>query len=163
MKLTPLCELEFQYTWTDFVDLGAGGQYIGILDGVATGDRLKGTLKLVNVPPKRPDNVNCPTIRGILTTDDGGKIYLEMNGIALLRQEDKARVFTTSLSLRSGDARYAWVNTVFGVVEGVLNTTTDMARARAFACANDIEVVWKEAETGNEEPPGQSRRSAVRF
>ena len=62
MKRTPLCEFEFRYTWTDFV--------------------------------------NCPTIRGILTTGDGAKIYLVMNGIAMLRQADKARVFTTSLTLR---------------------------------------------------------------
>jgi hypothetical protein len=35
----------------------------------------------------------------------GAKIYFEFNGIALLRPEDKARVFTTSMFLRTGDAR----------------------------------------------------------
>ena len=138
MELTPLCEFEFDYTWIDFVDFGNGGQYLGTLDGVAKGERLNGTLKLVNTPPKRPDDVNCPTIKGLLTTDDGARIYLEMNGIALLRSTDQARVFTTSLSLRSGDARYAWVNTTFGLVEGVLNPAMDKARARAFACENTL-------------------------
>jgi len=61
-----------------------------------------------------------------------------MNGIALLRVEDKARVFTTSLELRSGDARYAWVNSIFGVVERVLDTAMDKAQARAFLCENDL-------------------------
>jgi|GEM_PF-3640029 len=84
MRLTKLCEFEFQYTWTEFVDFGAGGNFVGTLDGIASGERLKGTLKLVNVAPKRPDNVNCPTIRGILTTANGANVYLEMNGISLL-------------------------------------------------------------------------------
>ena len=141
MRLTPLCDFDFQYTWLDFVDFGAGGNYIGTLDGVARGDRLNGTLKLVNLPPKRPDNVNCPTIRGILTTGDGAKIYLQMNGVALLRAEDKARVFTTSLELRTGDSRYAWVNTTFGVVEGVLDAEMDRAQAHAFLCENEAVLV----------------------
>lgn len=138
MNLTPLCEMEMHYTWIDYVDYGAGGQYVGILEGTVTGDRLRGTLKSVNVPARRPDNVNCPAFRGIIATEDGAKIYFEFNGIALLRPEDKARVFTTSLSLRTGDARYAWVNNVVGAVEGILNTTTEKAVVRAFVCENAL-------------------------
>ncbi len=63
---------------------------------------------------KRPDNVS-PAFRGIIVTDDGAKIYFEFNRIALLRPEDKARVFTTSLSLRTGDPL-----------------------VRAFACENEL-------------------------
>lgn len=138
MNLTPLCEMEMDYTWIEFVDYGAGGQYVGTLEGTVRGARLRGTLKVVNVPPKRPDNVNCPAMRGIIQTEDNAKIYVELNGIALLRSEDNARVFTTSLTLRTGDPRYAWVNTILGVVEGALNTTTDRALARAFACENSL-------------------------
>lgn len=120
------------------MDYGAGGQYVATLEGAVKGDRLRGTLKSVNVAAKRPDNVNCPAFRGIITTDDGAKIYFECNGIALLRPQDKARVFTTSLLLRTGDARYAWVNDTVGAVEGILNTTTDQAIVRAFACENQL-------------------------
>jgi hypothetical protein len=35
---------------------------------------------------------------------------------------DDARVFVTSLTFRTADSRYAWLNTVFGVLEGVLDT-----------------------------------------
>ena len=141
MNLEPLCEMDLHYTWVDYIDYGAGGQYVGTLEGVARGDRLRGTVKFVNVPAKRPDNVNCPTLRGVLQTEDGAKIYVELNGIALLRAEDNARIFTTSLSLRAGDARYGWVNTAFGVVEGILNNTTDEAHVRAFVCQNDLASV----------------------
>ena len=138
MKLHPLCEMEMHYTSMDYVDFGVGGQYVGTLEGTVKGDRLKGTLKTVNVPARRPDNVNCPAFRGIIATDDGAKVYFEFNGLAVLRPEDKARVFTTSLSLRTGDARYAWVNETVGVVEGILNTTTDQAIVRAYACENEL-------------------------
>jgi hypothetical protein len=141
MMLTPLCEMEMHNTWIDYVDYGVGGQYVGTLEGTVNGDRLRGTLKSVNVPARRPDNVNCPAFRGIIYTHDEAKIYFEFNGIALLRPEDKARVFTTSLSLRTGDARYAWVNHTVGAVEGILNTTTDQAIIRAFACVNELATV----------------------
>jgi hypothetical protein len=84
---------------------------------------------------------NCPAFRGIIVSDDEAKIYFEFNGIALLRPEDKARVFTTSLSLRTGDARYAWVNNTIGAVEAILNTTTEEALVRAFACENELATV----------------------
>jgi hypothetical protein len=138
MKLDPLCEMEMHYTWIDYVDFGIGGQYVGTLEGTVKGDRLRGALKSVNVPAKRPDNVNCPALRGIVATDDGAKVYFELNGLAVLRAEDKARFFTTSLALRSGDPRYAWVNTIVGVAEGILNTTTEQAIVRAYACDNDL-------------------------
>jgi Protein of unknown function (DUF3237) len=138
MKLAQICEMQMHYTWIDYVDYGVGGQYVGTLEGTVTGDRLKGTVKSVNVPAKRPDNVNCPAFRGIIYTEDGAKVYFELNGIALLRPEDNARVFTTSLSLRSGDARYAWVNNTVGAVEGILNTTTDQMIVHANACRNEL-------------------------
>ena len=41
MNLVPLCEMQMHYTWIDFVDYGAGGQYVGTLEGTVTGDRLR--------------------------------------------------------------------------------------------------------------------------
>jgi hypothetical protein len=76
--------------------------------------------------------------RGIIYTADEAKVYFEFNGVALLRPEDKARVFTTSLSLRTGDARYSWVNDTVGAAEGILNTTTDQMTVRAYACENEL-------------------------
>jgi uncharacterized protein DUF3237 len=138
MKLNPLCQMQLHYTWIDYVDFGVGGQYVGTLEGTVTGDRLQGAVKSVNVPAKRPDNVNCPAVRGIIVTGDGARVYFEFNGLAVLRPGDNARVFTTSLSLRAGDARYAWVNDIVGVVEGILDTATDQAIVRAYVCENEL-------------------------
>ncbi len=109
------------------------------------GDQLRGALRLTHLAPRRADNVNLPTLRGVLTTDDGAAIWVEIDGIATLRPEDSARVFVTSLTFRTGDARYIWLNTVFAVLEGVLEYVTvrgvavgGVAKGRAYRCQPTI-------------------------
>ena len=142
MHLTPLGEIALTYVGPglDFVEFGAGGQYYANMQGNWTGDRIVGRLRLTNTPAKRPDNINVPTIRGILDTADGAKIFVEMNGLAQL--EWGGRVFICSLTLRTGDARYAWVNTLFGLVEGALygapRPNEFGARCRVYACEATI-------------------------
>ena len=40
MNLIPICEMGMHYTWIDYVDYGAGGQYVGTIEGMVTGDRV---------------------------------------------------------------------------------------------------------------------------
>jgi hypothetical protein len=136
MELTPLCDVELRYTSLELLDFGAGGQVYGTMEGTVSGERLRGTLRLTNLAPRRPDNVNLPTLRGLLTTDDGAVAYVELNGIATLRPSDNARVFTTSFTFRTGDERYQWLNTTFAVLEGVLHSVAvgAFARGRAYRC-----------------------------
>jgi hypothetical protein len=63
-------------------------------------------VRLTNLASRRPDNVNLPTLRGVLTTDDGAAIWIELDGIATLRETDGARVFVTSWRFRTGDPHY---------------------------------------------------------
>lgn len=136
MELKPLGEVELRYTSLEAVDYGAGGQFYGTMEGTIKGDWLRGNLRLTNLAPKRPDDVNMPTLRGLLTTEDGARVYVELNGIATLRPEDGARVFVTSFTFRTGDARYGWLNTTFGLLEGVLDAVAvpAVARGRAYQC-----------------------------
>src|SRR6476660_942061 len=82
----------------EFLDYGVGGQHYGTLDGWLRGEDVRGELRLTNLAPRRSDNVNLPTLRGLLTTEDDALVYVEMNGIATLRPADDARVFVTSLT-----------------------------------------------------------------
>jgi hypothetical protein len=136
MQLTPLCDIELRYTSIELLDFGAGGQIYGTMEGAVSGERLRGRLRLTNLAPRRPDNVNMPTLRGVLDADDGAKIYVEMNGIATLRESDKARVFVTTFMFRTADPRYTWLNTVFAVLEGALDSVAvdGLARGRAHLC-----------------------------
>jgi hypothetical protein len=91
------------------------------MEGTFSGERLGGTVRLTNLAARRPDNVNLPTLRGLLTTGDGTAVWIEIDGIATLRPGDNARVFVTRCAFRTGDARDRWLNTVFAVLEGVLD------------------------------------------
>lgn len=62
--------------------------------------------------------------------------WVELDGIATLRPKDEARVFVAGCRFRTGDARYAWLNTTCGLLEGVLDTVGvgGRARGRLYAC-----------------------------
>jgi hypothetical protein len=136
MELVKLATVHLTYTALEALDFGSGGQLYGTMDGSLTGDRLSGTLKLTNVAARRADNVNLPTLRGLLTTGDGVSVWVELDGIATLRPDDQARVFVTTFRFRTGDERYRWLNTVFGVLEGVLDSVGvgGVARGQLFEC-----------------------------
>jgi hypothetical protein len=76
----------------------------------------------------------------VLTTDDGAPVWVELDGIATLRPEDGARVFVTTFRFRTGDERYAWLNTTLGLLEGVLDTVGPggAARGRLHGCEATI-------------------------
>jgi len=134
MELVPLATFEFAYTSIERVDYDVGGQFYGVLEGTLTGDRLSGRLGLTNLAQARPDGVNTPTLRGTLTTDDGAVVWLEMDGIAVLREPDDARIFLASARFRTGSQQHRWLNTVLGVLEGALDTTRLTAAGRLFEC-----------------------------
>jgi hypothetical protein len=140
MNLVPLGDVELRYESLEAIDYGTGGQLYGTMEGWLRGAEISGELRLTNLASRRPDNVNLPTLRGLLTTDDGAAIYVEITGIATIRAADDARVFVTSLTFRTGDPRYAWLNTVFAVLEGVLDVVAvgGVATGRAYRCEPTI-------------------------
>jgi hypothetical protein len=141
MKLTPLGEMDLVYVGPmAFVDYGVGGQYYADMEGTWRSDRISGSLRLTNIAQKRVDNVNTPTLRGVLETGDGATMFVEMNGLSQI--EDGGRVFVSSLTLRTAHPEYQWVNTLFGAVEGELygppRPNELRARCRVYACEATI-------------------------
>lgn len=136
MDLTELCEVELTYTALESLDYGSGGQLYGTMEGSLSGEHLNGSVRLTNLAPRRADKVNLPTLRGILITGDGAQVWVELDGIATLRREDNARVFVTTFRFRTGSDRYDWLNTIFGLLEGVLDSVAvgGSARGRVYAC-----------------------------
>jgi hypothetical protein len=136
MELIHLADLELRYTTLESLDYGSGGQLYGTMEGTLNGSQLRGSLQLTNLALRRPDNVNLPTLRGLLTTADGAQVYVELNGVATLRASDGARVFSTSMTFRTGDSAYNWLNTTLGVVEGVLDSVSvgGVAQGRVYRC-----------------------------
>jgi hypothetical protein len=134
LELVALGQLELTYQMLEAVDYGVGRQFYGRLTGSINGDRIAGDLDLTNLAVGRPDGVNVPTIRGILTTTDEATVWVEIDGIATSRETDGARVFVTSARFRTGDEHYLWLNTVLAVLEGVLNTETGVAHGELLEC-----------------------------
>ncbi|HVM00112.1 MAG TPA: hypothetical protein VM324_12540 [Egibacteraceae bacterium] len=136
MELVPLGDLRLTYTTLESIDYGPDGQLYGTMEGRFQGDRVAGELRLTNLAARRGDNVNLPTLRGVLTTDDNAVVWIEFDGIATLRQSDRARVFTTAVRFRTGTQDYLWLNGVLGVLEGILDTVAvgGIARGRVYAC-----------------------------
>lgn len=148
MELIRLADLTLRYTTLESLDYGPGGQLYGTMDGRVDGDRLSGAVRLTNLAPRRPDNVNIPTLRGLLSTDSGATIWLELDGIAALRESDAARIFTTSCRFRTGDPKFQWLNTVFGLLEGILDSVGvgGVARGRLYECRPTIESATAQRE-----------------
>ncbi len=140
MELMHLGDVQLTYTALQSVDYGSGGQLYGTMEGHVSGDALSGELHLTNLAARRGDNVNLPTLRGTLTTDDEAVVWVELDGIATLRDADNARVFTTTFRCRTGASSYAWLNTLFAVLEGVLDSVGvgGVARGRLYACQTTI-------------------------
>jgi hypothetical protein len=136
MELVELGRVELTYSTLESFDFEADGQLYGTMDGRLVGDRVSGELHLTNLAPRRADNVNLPTLRGMLVTEDGARVWVELDGIATLRPSDQARVFVTTFRCRTGDDRYAWLNSVFGLLDGILDSVGvgGQARGRAFEC-----------------------------
>lgn len=141
MELVELGDVELTYGSLESIDYEAGGQLYGTMHGRVSGERLRGELRLTNLAPRRPDNVNVPTLRGLLRTDDGAAVWIELDGVATLRPADEARVFVTGVRFRTGDERYAWLNKAYALLEGVLDVVAagGSARARLFDCRATIE------------------------
>lgn len=141
MEFTPIGEMDLTYEPGNIlVDYGTGGQYYGVMVGTWRGGPVSGRLRMTNVAQKRPDNVNTPTLRGVLKTEDGATMFVELNGLSQI--EGGGRVFVASLTLRTGHPDYAWVNTLLAVVEGELHGRPKAgevrARCRVFACRPTI-------------------------
>ena len=92
MNFTPLGDIDLTYLpGVTLVDYRIGGQYYGDMEGTWHGDRISGKLRLTNIAQKRADNVNTPTLRGVLETEEGATMFIEMNGLSILIHPGHAR------------------------------------------------------------------------
>jgi hypothetical protein len=122
---------------------GQEGAYIGSGDGTVTGERLHGIVRwslwsgscvypLVRSGQKVPDGLHLCTMNpvGFIETADGARIRFDGKGYGL-RSPEKYR---TSLTLAFGteDARYAWLTSVLGVMEGEFDEKAGRATWNVF-------------------------------
>ncbi|MDG6983463.1 MAG: hypothetical protein JRN28_02780 [Nitrososphaerota archaeon] len=120
MKLEKVGRLELTYTDMDEeLSYQDGGQVYGILTGKLEAGELEGTLHTTNLARQRPDGVFTPTLRGLLTTSQGAKLFFTMDGLSL--RDPKAnpprRQVVAGITFWTADPKFRSWNDVYLVAE----------------------------------------------
>ncbi len=133
MKLVPLTTIRAQFEPPE--KFGAGPQgvrtYTSFKGGTIEGPRLKGHFLPVGGEFGLTDahGVFHPDVRGVIETDDGAHIYIQINGVHVVNEAAQAAgterletafgedYFMVHVSMETGDARYDWLNRVVLVGE----------------------------------------------
>jgi Protein of unknown function (DUF3237) len=119
--------VEYLFTFTahllppQVIEAGPQGTrvIIGVTGGTFTGPKLRGVI----VPPAgewatvRPDGSGKGDVRLTLQTEDGALILMTYSGIGR-PQPDGSHTVRTAPLFETGDARYAWLNTVQAIGHG---------------------------------------------
>ena len=117
---------------------GREGEYLGTGDGMAVGERLRGSLRWsfyssnclypqIRRGEAVPDRLNLCTLNpgGYIDSEDGARIAFNGNGYGL-RSPERYRVSMT-MAFQTDDARYAWLNRQLGMMIGDFDEKTGRA------------------------------------
>ena len=128
---------------------GREGVYLGSGDGIATGERVSGRLRWsfysgnCLYPQSRrgeavSDRLNLCTLNpgGYLESDDGAHIAFDGKGYGL-RSPEHYRLSMT-MTFRTDDARYAWLNRLLGVMAGDFDEKTGRAAWHVYVPAQQL-------------------------
>lgn len=136
MRLERVGTMELVYTEVDeewaYPD---GGQVYGILTGRLEAEGLRGTIHATNLARQRPDGGFTPTLRGILSTPEGSKLFLTMDGISISdgTASPPRRIVTTGITLWSSDPRLRSWNESYLVAE-----TVGRAMGKSWGVSGDL-------------------------
>ena len=150
MRLVHLCDMTLDYEGAPAMVRpysGQEGTVFGAGAGVASGERLHGTVKWFNYAHRRSDGVMLPTMTGAVTTDDGATILFTMQGRTNFTVTGEGARQTGnqlfSVFFETEDERFRWLNTVVCVMEGMLGSVgitppRQMGPARVYICENEL-------------------------
>jgi hypothetical protein len=106
--------------------------------------RLEGTVRCHNLYEQQVAGPELfrPVYRGAIDTIDGGLILFQAEGLNRF-VDDTHGVAVMSMTFRSSDERYRWLNEVVAVVEALCFAVVDRPdterwELRAFECLNEL-------------------------
>lgn len=118
--LEPLCSVALRYEG-DFHLIRPYGNESGTGwgrgGGTVTGQRLSGSYAWSNHPHRRGDGSMLPNVRGVLTTDDGAELILELTGRTGFDDDGVGHQSLFAL-FESEHPSYRWLNDLICVGEG---------------------------------------------
>jgi hypothetical protein len=145
VRLEPLCTFEWSYDPDVRVKApgyelvrpygGEEGVAYGEGRGTATG-RIAGRVVWSNYPHRRSDGRMLPDVRGLITTADGASIPFELRGRTFFGEDGAGRQNLVGW-FEAADPRYAWLNDVVCIAEGIIQV--DGMRIDVYAGVHELE------------------------
>lgn len=127
MRLEPLYRLTFRYPEEWGVGLDGpdspAGAYFFVAEGRAAG-AVTGRFRAANHPLRRTDGTFLPDLHGVIETDDGATVVLDMHGYGRAYPIG-ARQIVVAITQVSDDPRYARLNDSLAVGCGEVRRLSD--------------------------------------
>ncbi len=145
MRLEPLYRLTFRYTEEWGVATGdvtsPAGAFFFIAEGRCTGNVI-GRFRAANHPLRRADGTFLPDLQGIIDTEDGATIVLDMRGYGRAYPLG-ARQVVVAMTHLSDHPRYARLNDSLSVGCGEVRRLSDEETELVIDVG---ELIWEPME-----------------
>ncbi len=141
MRLAPLYRVRFSYQdeWGVAVDGPTGAQqFLFFAEGRCEG-QLTGRFRGANHPHRRADGTFLPDFQGVIETDDGATVLLDLRGFGRAYPVG-ARQIVVAVTHVSDDDRYRRLNDMLAVGVGEVRSRGDRPSELVVDVA---EVVWE--------------------
>jgi hypothetical protein len=122
-------------------DTSPAGLFFFIAEGRCFGN-ITGRFRAANHPLRRPDGTFVPDLQGIVDTDDGATIIVDMRGYGRAYPVG-ARQVVASVTHVSDDPRYTWLNDTLAVGCGEVRRLSDEETELVIDVS---ELIWEPLE-----------------
>ena len=110
-----------------------GARFDVAFEGESTGRRLKGNVKGVDYLQIRADGRFQLHIHAEITTEDGEKIALFADGVAMPREGSAIADLRENVTLSTSSKAYAWVNTLQVWATGTVDLAEQVVRIKGYS------------------------------
>jgi hypothetical protein len=142
MQLKPLYRLRFTYPEEWSVNItgpnGTESEWFFIAEGRCEG-RIAGRFRGANHPHRRTDATFMPNFQGVIETDDGAVIMVDLRGYGRAYPVGRRQIVGSSTHI-SEHKDYAWLNDVVCVLTGEVRTRPGQSTELVVDMA---ELVWE--------------------
>ncbi len=142
MRLEHIFDMQIQATSANEVAPFGGreGYLAAAGEGTVEGAEIKGTVSRFSFFERNREDGSCVhTLDGVIETEDGATILLDVSGVLHPDQAGPGVWGVVSgVKFIAQDERYGWLNGVLGVGEGTLEPSTGQGRFHFYAAVNDL-------------------------
>ncbi len=139
MRLEPLYRLRFTYPEEWSVEVagedGVESAWFFLAEGRCDG-ALAGRFRGANHPRRRTDRTYLPNFQGVIETDDGATVLVDLRGYGRAYPVGRRQIVGWATHL-SDDERYRWLNDVVCAVTG------EVRAAEGELVVDVAELVWE--------------------